>query len=58
MVNKYKKRLIEDWKQYGFLTLSYIEYYRRMKLINDLKLACRFYIKYVDVKGLIWENNI
>ena len=58
MMSIHKKRLIKEWKQYGTLTMYYIEYYKRMKLTTDLASACRFYIRCMDIKYLIWEHNI
>jgi len=56
-MNKFKKRIIDDWKQMGFLTMSYIEYYNRMKTISDLTTACKFYIRYINVYSLLKEHN-
>jgi len=61
-MNKYKKRLIRDWKQHGSWILNYIHSYRgkggTAGSISDLKHACSLYVDYVNIYLTIWEHNI
>ena len=63
-MNKYKKRIIEQWKTLGHFAMTYIFYYKHgsgsapLHYIGDLKSAYSYYIRYLDVYVLLNEHNI
>ena len=57
-MNKYKKRIIKLWKDYGRITMYHMQYYRLKGSITDLSSACYFYQRYEEVYLLLNEHNI